>query len=377
MLRVSMVVLAFAVGFSLQSSAQWLPVEGTNAWEEPTELAGPRVMIEYTLNDASLSPKTPAYVFIHYRIAPEAPWRLLSPEHLQGNGVGIVEEAGAKKVIWWGTSERDFPTFGTAEFRVRAIAMARVPGGEFAMKSLAGQGRDQSGKNPQKSTLPTYHIARLETTIGMYVMYLNEAGIGGTGYNPKMENLERCGILRGADGIYAAAPGRELHPVSYVSWYDAMGFLQWCGLRLPDEAEWEKAYRGGNFLDGDELKLEPNPNAQRRYPWGDELPNDGGVQRCNYDGDGDGFPSTAPVGSFAAYTSPYGVHDMGGNVNEWTLNWYTTPYHTGLDGYRVVRGGSWLDLPEGCDGVSGATTLPLKEGGTMGFRGVYAPSPMP
>jgi formylglycine-generating enzyme required for sulfatase activity len=377
MLRSSTIILALAAGLSLQSTAQWLNLEGTNAWEEPTELAGPRVIIEYSITDPSLSAKTPAYVFIHYRIAPDAPWRLLSPEHLQGNGAGIIEEPGAKKVIWWGTAERDFPTFGTAEFRVRAIPMVRVPGGEFAMKSLAGQGRDQSGKNPQKSTLPTYHIARLETTIGMYVDYLNEAGIGGTGYNPKMDNLERCGILRGEDGVYTAAPGRELHPVSYVSWYDAMGFLQWCGLRLPDEAEWEKAYRGGNFLDGDDSKQEPNPNTQRRYPWGDELPNDGGLQRCNYDGDGDGYASTAPVGSFPTYTSPYGVHDMAGNVNEWTLNWYTTPYHTGLDGYRVVRGGSWLDLPEGCDGVSGATTLPLKEGGTMGFRGVYAPSPMP
>lgn len=372
-----MVVLTLVAGLSLQSRAQWLTVEGANAWVESTELAGPRVIIDYTLNDPTISAQSPAYVFIHYRTGPGACWRLLTTDHLQGNGAGIVEEPGAKKIIWWGTSENSFPALDTAEFRVRAISMARVPGGEFAMKSLAGQGRDQSGKNPQKSCLATYHIARFETTIGMYVDYLNESAIGGTGYNTKMENLERCGILHSADGAYAAAPGRELHPVSYVSWYDAVGFLQWCGLRLPEEAEWEKAYRGGNFLDGDALKQEPNPNVQRRYPWGDELPNDGGLQRCNYDGDGDGFPSTAPVGSFPAYTSPYGIHDMAGNVNEWTLNWYTTPYHTGLDGYRVVRGGSWLDLPEGCDGVSGATTLPLKEGGTMGFRGAYAPSPTP
>jgi formylglycine-generating enzyme required for sulfatase activity len=377
MFRLFMLFLVLAFGLSLRSHAQWLPVTGLAASVEQTDLAGPLVSIPYSLDDPSITTATPAYVFIHYRLDGGSPWRLIPLDQLQGNGAGIVEEPGAKKALWWGTAERNFPDFPSVEFRVRAIPMARVPAGEFALKGLPGQGRDQSGKDAQRTTLPTYFIARYETTIAMYADYLNEAGLGGAGYNAKMENLERCGIVRGEDGAFSAAPGRELFPVSYVSWYDAAGFLQWCGLRLPDEAEWEKAYRGGNFLDGDDLKQLPNPNAARRYPWGDELPDADGVQRCNYDGDGDGFPNTAPVGSFAQFASPYGVHDMAGNVNEWTLNWYTTSYHAGIDGYRVVRGGSWLDLPEGCDGVSGATTLPNKEGATMGFRGVYVPISTP
>ncbi|MCF6285896.1 MAG: SUMF1/EgtB/PvdO family nonheme iron enzyme, partial [Candidatus Hydrogenedentes bacterium] len=78
------------------------------------------------------------------------------------------------------------------------------------------------------------------------------------------------------------------------------------------------------------------------------------------------------VGRFAEFNSPYGACDMAGNVNEWTQDWYTTQFHSGLDGYRVVRGGSWLDVPEGCDGVSGATVLPLDETSIMGFRGALS-----
>ncbi|RKY24419.1 MAG: formylglycine-generating enzyme family protein, partial [Planctomycetota bacterium] len=92
--------------------------------------------------------------------------------------------------------------------------------------------------------------------------------------------------------------------------------------------------------------------------------------RCNGRGEEDGFPATAPVGSFAQYSSPYGVCDMAGNVAEWTIDFYSTSYHAGLDGFRMLRGGSWRSSPAGLDAVSGATSLPLAESGIMGFRGV-------
>ena len=151
----------------------------------------------------------------------------------------------------------------------------------------------------------------------------------------------------------------------------ALSFLRWWA--ASHRGGMGEAYRGGHYLDGDDTKAIRNPNPERAFPWGDEAPNADGVFRCNHDGADDGFASLAPVGSFAEYSSPYGARDMAGNVNEWTLDWYTTPYHAGLDGYRVVRGGSWLDMPEGCDAVSGATLLPMKEGPTMGMRGLYAP----
>jgi len=61
---------------------------------------------------------------------------------------------------------------------------------------------------------------------------------------------------------------------------------------------------------------------------------------------------------------------MAGNVVEWTLDWYSTSYHTGLDGFRMVRGGSWMAVPAACDAITGATQLPIKESSIMGFRGV-------
>ena len=61
---------------------------------------------------------------------------------------------------------------------------------------------------------------------------------------------------------------------------------------------------------------------------------------------------------------------MAGNVIEWMLDWYSTPYHTGLDGFRMVRGGSWMAVPAACDAITGATQFPIKESSIMGFRGV-------
>ena len=366
-------LLLFALTLCPCSFAVWLDVADIDPWNGSTEQAGSKVVVEYDLLDEGISADTPAYVFVHYRENTDGVWRLLPTDQVSGNGSGIVEEPGHKTVIWWGTQESEFEDFEKVEFRIRAIPMVRVPGGQFTMKSPPGIGRDESGRHQPQSSLPTYYIAKHETTVAMYADYLNETGGEGVGYNPKMANEERCGILLGEDGRYSVAPGRENYPVTYVSWYDAIGFLRWCGLRLPTEAEWEKACRGGLYLDGDELKSKPNPNPDRRYPWGDEAPDADGQYRCNYDTEADGYVDTAPVASFAEFNSPYGACDMAGNVNEWTLDWYTTSYHAGLDGYRVVRGGSWLDVPEGCDGVTGATVFPLKESSIMGFRGVLGP----
>jgi len=377
MRRASAVLLVTVILGGPCCFAGWLEITDVNVWRKPTELGGPKIVVEYDLQGEAMSPDSPAYVFIRFRKGPNDPWRFIPMDLLSGNGFDLVEEAGHKKVIWWGTKESDFADLEQVEFRVRGIPMAHVPGGQYAMRSLPGKGKDESFKHEQKSSLPSYYIAKNETTIAMYVDYLNEACGNGTGYSSKMAHEGRCGIVRLEDATYGAVPGREDYPVTYVSWYDAVGFLRWCGLRLPTEAEWEKAYCGGVNLDGDDLQKKPNPIPERRYPWGDEAPDAEGRYRCNYDSEADGFANTAPVASFAEFSSPYGVCDMAGNVNEWTLDWYTTSYHAGLDGFRVVRGGSWLDVPEGCDAVSGATVLPIKEKSIMGFRGVRAPMETP
>jgi formylglycine-generating enzyme required for sulfatase activity len=367
------VVLALCAG----AQARWLATDNVKVKLEPTELGGPKIIVEYDLKDPNIAPQSPAYVFLRYSRDFGDTWQLIPMDALRGNGFDIVEKPGHKEVLWWGIDQTAVADLGQIEVRVRAIAMAKVPAGQFALKSLPGGGLDESGKTSPDANLALYYIAKYETTTAMYTDYLNEVGGDGAGWNSRMAKADRCGIVQKDNHTYNVAPGREDYPVTYVSWYDAMGFLRWCGLRLPTEAEWEKAVRGGFYLDGDQTKAHPNPLPERRYPWGNEAPNEGGVYRCNFDGADDGFERLAPVGSFRQFASPYGVCDLAGNVAEWTLNWYSTSYHAGLDGFRMVRGGSWMAVPEGCDAITGATQLPLQESSIMGFRGVRGPAVTP
>ena len=149
--------------------------------------------------------------------------------------------------------------------------------------------------------------------------------------------------------------------MTYVSWHDAVAYAKWVGKRLPTEAEWEYAARGG--LSG------------KQYCWGDTEPN--GKQsnyadkNTNYNWSDknvdDGYSVCAPVGSFEA--NGYGLQDMAGNVWEWCSDWYDENYYgnsptknpTGpiTGSMRVLRGGSW---------IHSSKTLPVA------YRGNYLPT---
>ncbi len=149
--------------------------------------------------------------------------------------------------------------------------------------------------------------------------------------------------------------GRENHPVVHISWEDANAYAKWMGKRLPTEAEWEYAARGG---------LE-----NKRFPWGDEFMPNGKHMANTFQGNfphhavpEDGYAGTSPVKSYPA--NGYGLYDMVGNVWEWTGDWYRATLHQeqakkGLcqnangpeacydpeDPYapkRVIKGGSFL-----------------------------------
>jgi len=151
-----------------------------------------------------------------------------------------------------------------------------------------------------------------------------------------------------ADWRKPGGPGTNLkklgaHPVVHVSWSDAAAFAQWVGKRLPTEAEWEYAARGG---------LE-----QEIYPWGSEL-TPKGKHRCNIwqgnfpheDTGEDGYAGTAPAKAFRA--NGYGLYQSVGNVWEWTADWFSPSSHKTADMKnpigpesgtgRVIKGGSFL-----------------------------------
>jgi formylglycine-generating enzyme required for sulfatase activity len=133
------------------------------------------------------------------------------------------------------------------------------------------------------------------------------------------------------------------HPVVHISWRDANAYCEWIGKRLPTEAEWEFAARGG---------LE-----QKVYPWGDEL-TPGGKHRCNiwqgkfptFNSSADGFISTAPVKAFKQ--NSYGLCNMVGNTWEWTSDWFSATHHADCrrenpvgpqEGtLKVIKGGSYM-----------------------------------
>ena len=363
------VMAALCVMFAGVATAATLEVTNVSVVHEETGQGGTRMILEYDLEGSELAVATPTYVFIRYSADGGVTWNLVQ-RHLLNGDHDLVFSSGHKNVWWWGAGEMKVQNLDALKVEVRAIQMVRILGGTYNRMTEAGGGfaRVVVSDTPD---VGDYYIAKYETTNAQYADYLNEMSKDGRGYNMRMGSESRGGIKREGEAgayTYTMIAGKEDHPVTYTSWYDAMDFMGWCGMRLPTEEEWEKAYRGGLYLDGDDKKRKENPLPERKYPWGDEAGDADGVFRCNLSGDKDGHASTAPVGSFGEYNSPYGVADMTGNAIEWTFNWYETPYHQDLDGYRMVRGGSWRSSAKSYSAITGATQLPLNEDSLMGFR---------
>jgi len=177
---------------------------------------------------------------------------------------------------------------------------------------------------------------------------------------------------RTPEGPASSVDDRLDHPVVHVSWRDAAAFCAWAGLRLPSEAEWEYAARGG---------LEQKP-----FPWGDER-EPGGEHRMNvWQGTfpsentlDDGYLGTAPVDSFTP--NGFGLHNTSGNVWEWCADWFDSAYPSASPGSnptgpeageaKVIRGGSYLCHDSYCNryrvGARSSNT-PDSTTGNMGFR---------
>ncbi len=178
---------------------------------------------------------------------------------------------------------------------------------------------------------------------------------------------------RGADWRHPEGPTSSIdakmdHPVVQVAWEDAVAYAKWAGKRLPTEAEWEWAARGGQ--------------AATIYPWGNDLPEDGATKANFWQGMfpyqntlKDGFATTAPIRSYPP--NGYGLYDMPGNVWEWCADWFDQNYYNAPDAShnntqgpkqahnpdmpylqeRVIRGGSFLCNDDYCSGYRNARRM--------------------
>lgn len=248
--------------------------------------------------------------------------------------------------------------------------MVAIAGGSFLMGTDNAEAFPDDGEGPVRSvTLDPFLIDRFPVTNERFASFIAE-----TGYRTEAERFgwsfvfwahiprERFEVL--VEDTVAAAPWwckvpgaswkspegpgsnvteRQQHPAVHVSWNDAQAFCRWSGQRLPTEAEWECAARGGL--------------VQKLYPWGDKLrPN--GQHMCNIwqgefprvDTADDGYAGTCPVDAFPA--NGFGLYSMTGNTWEWCADWFDAAFHRSASPVnpkgppegtsRVMKGGSFL-----------------------------------
>lgn len=253
------------------------------------------------------------------------------------------------------------PTDNSGQINIE-IDWVNIPAGEFIMGSNSDEPYFFGAESPRHNVfIDEYWIQRTEVTNKLYRLCV-ETGV----CKPPQE------IKSSTRNDYYTNSMYDEYPVINVSYNNAVLFCQWMGGRLPTEAEWEKAARG---TDG------------RLFPWGNgEL----AANLANFCDTGcphpseaelsfdDGYRDTAPVGSYPAGASPYGILDMAGNVLEWTSDWYNANYYANAP-YKnplgasagtkhPIRGGSWYSARAGLRTSARASLGPDSIYDTVGFR---------
>ena len=258
------------------------------------------------------------------------------------------------------------------EGRMPPVGMVRIPAGTFEMGSTDAFADDD--EQPVHTVhLDAFYMDEYEVTNAQFKAFVDA--------NPQWQKDKIEDRFRDAAwGVYLAPwtgtdypAGKADHPVGNVSWYAAMAYAEWAGKRLPTEAEWEYAARGGL--------------AGKKYPWGDTFSPHADANDRSW-----GIRTT-PVGAYAA--NRYGLYDMAGNVWEWCLDKYDADFYAEsdsrnpisgermlrwiLDNFRlssmlpdsfrvVLRGGSWGNSARGLRVANRGRDTPTNTSGYYGFR---------
>jgi formylglycine-generating enzyme required for sulfatase activity len=229
---------------------------------------------------------------------------------------GLVVAGGVAAFLLMGKKGKDTPP----AVNIPKIDWIQISAGSFKMGDNFNEG-DSDERPVHTVYLDTYYISKYEVTFEQYDLFCEATG------RAKPKDFYNW--------------GRGSRPVIDVSWEDAKAFCDWLksktgeNVHLPTEAQWEKAARGTD---------------QRRYTWGNGAPTS---SLANYYKN---VGKTMPVGSYPSGVSPYGVHDMAGNVWEWCQDWYDANYYSSSPGSnpqgpssgsaRVIRGGGWNSVAD-------------------------------
>lgn len=293
------------------------------------------------------------------------------------------------------------PSAAPANIRSNRDGLIALPGGTFLMGSTGPETWPADGEGPVREVLlkPFWISAHTVTneqfsTFVQATGYVTEAERFGWSFvhhsqiakrdlpalaSNRVAGLEWWYRVDGAQWRFPLGLSQDLdrlqrwsHPVVHVSWSDAEAYAAWAGQRLPTEAEWEYAARGGL--------------AGQMYPWGNDL-TPGGKHRCNIwqgtfpkeDTGVDGYRGTAPARSFKP--NDFGLYNMTGNVWEWVSDWFSTSFPatgpkidpTGppIGQNKVMKGGSYLCHASYCNRYRNSartSNTPDTSTGHLGFR---------
>ena len=255
---------------------------------------------------------------------------------------------------------------GTTVNEVRvAVELCLADGGECQLS----YGEDSSP--PHSVTLDPFQMEETEVSYEQYLTFLNSPEMGPGSHRNGCDGFPCLATQNETDASnvsfdganYRVAPFLNQHPVAGVTWYGARSYCRAIGRRLPTEAEWERAARGG---DG------------RIYPWGNDRNTD--LSKSSRPVVEANLRGAVPVGSYPFGASPYGILDMAGNVEEWVNDWYDPRYYGlpeagGLNPQgppsgtqKVLRGGSWATMPFFTRTVHRRSLEPDRQSISAGFR---------
>ena len=245
---------------------------------------------------------------------------------------------------------------------IKGIECVLVKAGTFVMGSKSDEEGRSNDETRHKVTLTNdYYIGKYEVTNRQYAAFLNAKGIGAYGKSGDVELVKADdeGVIFDDDNLeWSYKKGYENYPVMYVTWYGANEFCRWVGGRLPTEAEWEFAARGGNLSKG---YIYSGSNTVGDVAW-------------YYD---NSDRQTYPVGQ--KKPNELGIYDMSGNVWEWCRDLYgdypdyavTNPTGPSNGSSRIVRGGSWSINAQYCRVADRVNNNPSIINNIIGFRVVF------